>query len=155
MARKAISQVEFELSQVEQLFEAYRDLLKRADEKNLDLIEVTALASVLHSFYNGLENIFLSIAKEIDSQVPTGTQWHRDLLTRMAETTLRRAAVLTPETAHRLAAYLGFRHFYRHSYSFFLDWNEMEELILPLEEVWKQVRSEILLFLSKLDFDSE
>jgi hypothetical protein len=155
LAKKAVSKVEFELNQIEQLFEAYRDLLKRANEESLDLIEVTALASVLHSFYNGLENIFLSIAKEIDLEVPTGSQWHRDLLTRMTETTSRRAAILTPETAHRLVAYLGFRHFYRHSYSFFLDWKEMEELVLPLEEIWKQVRSEILLFLRKLGLASE
>jgi hypothetical protein len=38
---------------------------------------MTALASVLHSFYNGLENIFLSIARHVDQQVPTGDRWHR------------------------------------------------------------------------------
>lgn len=155
MANKVISQVEFELSQIEQLFESYTDLLKRVKERSPDLIEVTALASVLHSFYNGLENTFLSIAKGIDADVPTGFQWHRDLLTRMTEPTSYRAPVLTLETARRLADYLGFRHFYRHSYSFFLDWNEMEKLVLPLEEVWEQVKAEVLLFLSKLDFDPE
>lgn len=71
MANKVISQVEFELSQIEQLFESYTDLLKRVKERSPDLIEVTALASVLHSFYNGLENTFLSIAKGIDADVPT------------------------------------------------------------------------------------
>ena len=36
-----------------------------------DLVEITALASVLHSFYNGLENVFLSISKAVDADVPT------------------------------------------------------------------------------------
>jgi hypothetical protein len=116
-----------------------------------DLVEITALASVLHSFYNGLENIFLSIAKGIDADVPTGSQWHRDLLAQMAQSTSNRAPVLTVETAHQLADYLGFRHFFRHSYSFFLDWNEMERLILPLHEVWMQVKTELQLFVDKLD----
>jgi hypothetical protein len=33
---------------------------------------------------------------------------------------------------------LGFRHFYRHGYSFFLEWDELEELVTPLAEVWDQ-----------------
>jgi hypothetical protein len=72
LAKKVISQVEFEIGQLEQLFASYANLIERANKTDLDLIEVTALASVLHSFYNGLENIFLSIAKGIDNDVPTG-----------------------------------------------------------------------------------
>ena len=110
------------------------------------MVDVTAVASVLHSFYNGLENIFLSIAKGIDADVPTGAQWHRDLLTKMAESTPNRGPVLTTETAHQLADYLGFRHFYRHSYSFFLEWDELEKLVTPLAKVWGQVKDELELF---------
>jgi hypothetical protein len=119
-------------------------------ETDLDLIEVTALASVLHSFYNGLENIFLSIVKGIDNDIPTGAQSHRDLLTRMTQSTSGRAPVLTIETAHQLADYLGFRHFFRHSYSFFLDWYEMEKLVVSLPEVWAQTKAELHLFLEGL-----
>jgi hypothetical protein len=155
LAKKVISQVEFELGQIEQLLESYRDLLERAKKNRPNLVEATALASVLHSFYNGLEKIFLSIAKGIDADVPTGLQWHRDLLTRMTHSTSRRAPVLTVETAHQLADYLGFRHFFRHSYSFFLDWNEMERLILSLANVWIQVKADLQLFLDNLDSDSE
>ena len=63
MTNRVISQIEFELGQIEQLFEAYVDLLDRRNKKKPDLVEITALASILHSFYNGLENIFLSIPK--------------------------------------------------------------------------------------------
>ncbi len=60
---KVISQIKFETGQIDLLFEAYADLLDRVQKRTPDLVEVTAVASVLHSFYNGLENIFLSIAK--------------------------------------------------------------------------------------------
>jgi hypothetical protein len=63
LTNRVISQIEFELGQIEQLFEAYVDLLDRRNKKKPDLVEITALASILHSFYNGLENIFLSIPK--------------------------------------------------------------------------------------------
>jgi hypothetical protein len=153
LAEKVISQVEFEIGQIDQLFKSYADLLERVQKNMPDLVEVTAVASVLHSFYNGLENIFLSIAKGIDADVPAGSQWHRDLLTRMAESTARRRSVLTTEMAHRLADYLGFRHFYRHSYSFFLEWDEVEKLVTPLAEVWVQVKDELQLFLNSLSSD--
>ncbi|MGE0086307.1 MAG: hypothetical protein AB7S75_18010 [Desulfococcaceae bacterium] len=84
-----------------------------------DLVELTALASVLHSFYNGLENIFLHIAKGIDKDVPADSAWHRKLLIRMAEETPNRKAVLSADLSEALTEYMGFRHFHRHSYSFF------------------------------------
>jgi len=147
---KVISQIEFEIGQIDHLFAAYADLLERARDNTPNLVEVTAVASVLHSFYNGLENIFLTIVKRIDQDVPEGVRWHRDLLTRMTNSTRHRRPVLTAEMADQLANYMGFRHFYRHSYSFFLEWNELEELAVPLADVWGQAKAELLLFLNTL-----
>jgi HepT-like protein len=120
LVKKVISQVQFEMGQIDLLFDSYADLLERAEKSVPDLIEIIALASVLHSFSNGLENIFRAIAKEIDDDVPASAQWHRDLLNRMTETTDNRLPVLSAETSDRLSEYLGFRHFFRHSYSFFM-----------------------------------
>ena len=140
MAEKVASQVIFEIGQINQLLSAYADLWERAQENTPNLVELTAIASVLHSFYNGLENIFLSIAKGLDQQVPSGAQWHRDLLEQMTQQTTDRPSVISSEVVQKLADYLGFRHFYRHSYSFFLDWEEMENLVIALPEVWEQTR---------------
>ena len=151
LIEKAISQVRFEIEQIDHLIEAYVGLLGRVQESPPDLVEITAVASVLHSFYNGIENIFLSIAKEIDRNVPATAQWHRDLLTQMTEARSTRGPVLSAEAAHQLVNYLGFRHFYRHSYSFFLEWDELERLVTPLAEVWEQTRRGLLLFLDNLN----
>ena len=62
----------FEIGQIDQLLAVYADLVERVQQRPPDLVEITAIASVLHSFYNGLENIFLSIAKGVDQQVYTG-----------------------------------------------------------------------------------
>ncbi len=121
MADPVITQVTFEIGQIDQLFAAYADRLERAQQRTPDLVETTAIASVLHSFYNGIENIFLSIAKRLDQYLPTGAQWHRELLVHISQATANREEVLTEELAQKLASYLAFRHFYRHSYSFFLD----------------------------------
>jgi len=151
LTEKVISQIQFEIKQIDRLLELYADLLERVQKRQPNLIDVTAVASILHSFYNGLENIFLRIAKNIDANVPTDARWHRDLLTLMTKATSSRAPVLTTETAQQLTGYLGFRHFYRHSYSFFLEWGELEKLVTPLAKVWEQVKDELELFLDSLD----
>lgn len=148
MDRKIKSQVKFEIKQIDELFQSYADLFNRVRNRSPDLVEITAIASVLHSFYNGMENIFLTIAKGIDESVPLGEQWHRELLIQMAEQTPDRNRVLTQETVQCLAKYLAFRHYFRHSYSFFLEWKELKELVDPLEGDWKRIKNEILLFLN-------
>lgn len=146
-----IAQIQFEIEQIDQLFIAYEALFQRAQQPTApNLVEITALASVLHSFYTGLENIFTSIAKGIDGDVPGGPQSHRDLLLRIGQANVHRSAVLTLETIATLSNYLGFRHFYRHSYSFFLDWTDLKELVNPLFIVWTQVKTELLIFTRSL-----
>lgn len=147
MDEKFVSRVNFEIEQIDQLLLTYAPLLERVRREAPDLVEITALGSVLHSFYNGLENIFLRVAKEIDQIVPSGKQWHRDLLNQMTNLTSQRGPVFSIDTVNGLADYLAFRHFYRHSYSFFLKWNELQGLVDPLEEVWEQTKAELKSFL--------
>jgi hypothetical protein len=52
--------------------------------------------------------------------------------------------------AQKLADYLGFRHFYRHSYSFFLEWDKLQGLVTSLSEAWAQVKEELYRFLESL-----
>ncbi|MFQ5674752.1 MAG: hypothetical protein ACE5G1_02560 [bacterium] len=58
MIEKVISQIEFEIGQIDQLLESYAELFERAKSDIPNMVDITALGSVLHSFYNGLENIF-------------------------------------------------------------------------------------------------
>lgn len=65
MFEEIIEQIEFEITQIDHLLEVYGELFQRAlQESALNVIELAALSSVVHSFYNGLENIFVNIAKD-------------------------------------------------------------------------------------------
>lgn len=63
--KKIASNIQFEIQQIDKLFEKYNSLFDKCSRSEPDLIELTALASVLYSFYNGIENIFLTIAKKL------------------------------------------------------------------------------------------
>ena len=145
------SQIQFQIQQIDKLLKMYSQLLKECREKEPDLVEITAIASVLHSFYNGLENIFEIIAKRIDNGIIQGEQWHKRLLSEMVSKNDKRSAVITNDLKDKLIEYMGFRHFFRHSYSFYLDWDEIKKLVLPLEDVWSQTKEEIEVFVDSID----
>jgi hypothetical protein len=48
--------------------------------KTPDFIEMSAVALLLHSFYNGLENILVLVFKHYNKTLPNGTKWHMELL---------------------------------------------------------------------------
>lgn len=151
MAESITVQVQFEMGQIDRLFEFYADLLADSKLRVPDLVEMTALGSVLHSFYNGVESIFLVVAKEVDRGAPRGADWHRSLLIRMAQATSNRSRVISAETVAVLSGYLTFRHFYRHAYAFFLDWSKMRDLVIALADIWAQTKRDLLVFLETLN----
>ncbi len=115
-----------------------------------DFIGLGSLAMLLHSFYNGLENIFSRIARKIDENMPNSEEWHKELLEQMAKQTEKRAhIVLSDSTCENLKEYLGFRHFSRHAYAFDLDWNLMKDLVLEIDKIKKSVIGEIRSFIDK------
>jgi hypothetical protein len=71
---QVISQINFEIQQIDKLLMTYKDVLEKSKVTEPDMVEMTAIAVVIHSFYNGLESIFSVIAKRIDHQNPSGEQ---------------------------------------------------------------------------------
>ena len=152
---RALSLIRFEIESIDRLlFYSYAELLELPQIKEPNLVELTALASVLHSFYNGVENIFLCIAKEFDKGEPIGASWHRKLLDQMTKQTRDRKPVITVEIASQLDGYLGFRHFFRHSYCNLLEWNKLEGLVFLVVDVWNQLKVEVNTFLTSVERNS-
>lgn len=145
-----IQLIRAEMAQIEQLLTTYRALLDRVHEHQPDAIELAALATVLHSFYNGVEGIFLTIAKRIDDHVPDTARWHRSLLAQMSNSRDKRPAVISQSLEIRLTQHLAFRHYFRHSYAFTLEWSRLEPLVNDLSSTHREFQQELTLFLRLL-----
>ena len=72
-------QIEFKINDIDKLFSEYELIFEKIKTATPDLFDMTILGSVLHSFYNGLENIFEIIAKNVDGNVPSGNKSHQEL----------------------------------------------------------------------------
>ena len=138
------------VADIDDLLSTYDELLGRVRHRKPDVVEIAALGSVLHSFYNGVEGIFLLIIKQIDKQTPSDPAWHQTLLNQVLESTESRASVITSDTASGLAAYMKFRHFFRHAYTFMLDWERLQPLVDELRTVWGNAKGEIAVFCDTL-----
>ena len=143
---KAQKEVRIELTLLDRLVNDYQHLIELVRNAEPDMIERSALAAFLHSFYTGIENIFKRIALEINGSVPAGDRAHSDLLEQMTRPSPNRAPVISREVADRLAGYMRFRHFFRHAYTYLLEWRRMSDLVLNAEETLRQLESELQTF---------
>jgi hypothetical protein len=136
-------QVTLERQHLHRLLDSYRTLIQKCAVSPPDEIELAALAAMLHSFYNGLENIFKRVATELDGGLPSGEFWHRELLDSMTMPGRARSAVISASLIENLDDYLEFRHFFRHAYIFNLRWDRIRNLALGCEETLKLVEAEL------------
>lgn len=58
----------------------------------------------------------------------------------MASENGRRNELINEELYIELREYATFRHFYRHAYSFQLNWNKMKPLVDNVHSVWEKVK---------------
>lgn len=116
-----------------------------------DELEVRGFASLLHDFYQGCERIFERIALRIDDDLPSGPNWHTLLLQRMARPWgEERPAVINQALEQKLLEYLRFRHLFRHTYGYDLQWERIRELSEALSGLWQELSAQLTTFLAEL-----
>jgi hypothetical protein len=102
-------------------------------------LELAGTAALLHSIYNGLENVLKQVIQGVGGDVPTGSTWHRDLLLQV-----QACHILAQVTVDALRPFMAFRHFFSHAYVLDLDPARMELLVGTAKQVVDQVLIEVL-----------
>lgn len=148
MSDRLAAQVQLEWDQLHRLLDRHRRLLNACTLREPDDIEISALAAVLHSLYNGIENILKRIAIESGDPPLNREYWHKYLLDAMAQATDKRTAVISRELRAQLLEYMEFRHVFRHAYVFDLRWAKMDHLVLHCEEVLHRLENEVNQFMA-------
>jgi len=108
------------------------------------------IAFKLHNFYTGCERVFSLVAIELNGGLPNGGDWHRQLLARMQTEQTDRKAVVTPQTAEKIKAFLSFRHVIRDIYGFELDAERIENLLAQYPTAWSQFERDVSDFIKWL-----
>jgi hypothetical protein len=144
--RQELADIDRVVSRVERAMTAAQ---QRPQDQDLYL---DSAALNLHDFYAGLERIFQQIASTIDRSVPSGHEWHRELLRQMTVTVPQiRPQVLSTESVKMIDEYLRFRHVVRNIYTFDFDPARIEHLTQRLRPAFEQTKIELLAFADFLD----
>jgi len=139
--RKELADLERVVSRVEGAIDAARERTQDQD------FYIDSAALNLHDIYAGLERVFQQIATTVDNSVPSGKEWHRDLLRQMnVEIPDLRPTVLSDDTLSALDEFLRFRHVVRNVYAFSFDPGQIERLVKLVHPAFMQARGELLVF---------
>ena len=150
MHEQLIFKINNEINQIEKLLATHELLIKLCKAKIPDSTEIAAVGTILHSFYNGIEKIFLFIAKDFDKEIPSCEKWHRNLIMQLNKKTESRNEILDEKVKNIVLNYLGFRHYFRHSYDFQLDWDLVKDNFLLLGTNWAEIKQSIQNFLNSI-----
>lgn len=106
----------------------------------------------LSGIYSNLEDMFEKVARQFENKIEDTTQWHIELLNRMAlEIENIRPALLSESSFKTLDELRRFRHVFRFSYTFELDWERMLLTVRRWNEQKQLVYRDIERFIEKLD----
>ena len=83
----------------------------------------------------------------LTNTVPTGNKSHQELLHQMASKNSTRMEIINEDMYLKLREYATFRHFYRHTYSFQLNWAKMEPLVNNLYYIWTKIKLDLEKFI--------
>ena len=114
-----------------------RPLFDLLAQRNPDSIEIRAAGAILQSVFNGMEST-LDLLTARDPEQVASAAWHRDLLERAAA-----SGLIDEGLSLDLEILRKFRHKFRHSYGFMLEWSMMKDAFLSLPTVAEAFRSAI------------
>jgi hypothetical protein len=139
--------IEVEFALIERLLADHAALATEVALRPPHAWERSALAAMLHAYYNGVENAFKILAPG-RAGAPTSADWHAALLASMAAPSGVLPPVIDDSLASSLAEYMRFRHFFRHAYVFDLNWEKMKPLIEGLAAVHGRLCEQIRAYLA-------
>jgi hypothetical protein len=105
---------------------------------HLSDLELAGVATLLHNFYNGIENIIKQVFKKNKIKIPEGQSWHKDLLIEAVKNN-----IISEELVNKLREYLAFRHFFSHSYALDLNPLRFEPLVADISNIFETFKLEI------------
>lgn len=133
-----------EFENIDTVLYQLKDVLK--PEAGYSVAELAAIATFIHNFYNGVENVLKRISSYRQTELKNTPTWHKDMLKTAAD-----IGHISDDLYNTLSNYLSFRHFFVHSYSFTLQWEELKPLVNDIEKTLDNFKKATYIFIGSLD----
>ena len=147
MDNKLKTKVTYEISRLDHFINEAKPLINQCISQKPGFIEITSAATVLHSFYNGIESIGIMLLKSINENIPNQDQWHKRVFKLIFGENVRGINIIRNDLKILMSMYLDFRHIIRYAYGPEYDWDIMEILVLNLLETWEKIKIDFEIFI--------
>ena len=128
-------------SQEEEIERLYKEI-KSVEPANKE--KTIYLAYYLHNIYNAFEDLFKEIAKTFENRLEDPTAFHKELLKRMTiEVPGIRPKVLSRGSFLVLDELRGFRHIFRHAYTYEIFPEKVKDLKDKLITNWGDIKRDL------------
>ncbi len=138
-----LREIAAEKEQISQTLTALEEALNR---QKRTIVELAAIATFLHNFYNGIENLLKRVLQFKKVSIPDSATWHKDLLDLAVD-----QHIITLDLSRTLDEYRAFRHFFVHGYGVMLDEVRLSPLAEHLPKVWEQFEEELAAFVASIE----
>lgn len=119
--------------------------LQATQPDNQERVVVTGY--YLHNLYSAVEDLFEEVASAFENQLEPGGSYHRDLLRRMSiDVPTIRPRLVSSNSFKLLDDLRGFRHVFRHSYTYTLDPQRVAQLRQAVLDRWSIVQEDLSRF---------
>jgi uncharacterized protein YutE (UPF0331/DUF86 family) len=105
--------IEREIKNLQQELKIVSVVLRKKEQEPLGQIEIRGAALSLAALYNGIEGLLKHLLAERQIFVKENQSWHTSVLQKSES-----LGIISEKTMKDLKAFLAFRHFVRHAYSF-------------------------------------
>lgn len=124
---------ESEFENIDIIIKEIGELLLKAPD--LNKIELVALGTFIHNFYNGIENILKRIFQYKNIILKDAPGYHKFLLKKAKE-----ESIINDALCNSLYKFLTFRHFFIHGYSFMIELDKLRILVDNIENTYKNFK---------------
>ncbi|MGB3294039.1 MAG: nucleotidyltransferase domain-containing protein [Phormidesmis sp.] len=132
-----------ELAAIQQTVDTLVEVIAQADTV-AEIIVTPALASYIEDFYTGCERLAERVVVTLDGGLPTGENWHQQLLQQVAEPGgYERPPLWERSLLQELDEYRRFRHRVRHLYNLDLSSEKVLELAQPIPELSERLKQAV------------
>jgi hypothetical protein len=109
-----------------------------AEKTEYSLSEKASIAALVVNIYGGVENVLKQMLIFDKLDVQDSPEWHEKVLRKAGE-----IGILPPDIIQVLSRYLAFRNYFLYTYIFNINWEDIKALVDVLDDLIKQLSSEV------------
>ena len=126
-----------EFENIDSVLRGFSSIIRKG-KNHYTTAELASIATFIHNFYNGLENVLKRALLFKKAAVKSSSTWHKDLLKESLD-----QGIIGASLYNSLSNYLSFRHFFVHSYVFTLKWKDLKPLVDDLRITLREFKASI------------